>query len=279
MNILSLETWQANITNPAWWGVVLAGAVALSIELLFLLGRLKLRLYRSSEPPKIGYHWLTNLLLLVNAILGSASVWLHSTFPNVAVEAIIFTLQTPLKGVSLQVLERILIIVGFIMCPALFCFGHLQYFKTMILRLSWRRGRGGDEKLLATFSFAKMMLLINLVFFLFIVGQNYRQLNLGFFFKYQLAESNFIAEHYIDPNSVNLQFPAQPKNLVFLNVESLEATYHDLQLTDGTQANLIPELSQLAAEQVNFSPHTGVGGMQHLLLNDWTLAGHISQTS
>jgi phosphoglycerol transferase len=277
----ALATIQYYLTNPTLIGTIVLALFLGSVELLLFLGRLKFRLYRpapETTSPNLKLIVITMTLLLINAILGSAMAWLHHSFPGAAIEAILFTLQTPLKGLTNEIIQRIFIHLGIIAGLASLCLVHLWFFRRQVIQLFWR-GRQ-QERRLATFSFVKAMLTANLILLLFMIGQSYISLRIGFYFKYLFTPSNFIAEHYVDPRTANLQFPQPAKNLVFISVESLEAAYHDLQLTPGGQHfDLMPELTALAQTYTNFSPHTGLGGMQELILNSWTLSAQLGQTA
>lgn len=39
--------------------------------------------------------------------------------------------------------------------------------------------------------------------------------------------STFIDDNYIDPKSVDIQFPEQKRNLIYIYLESMENTYAD----------------------------------------------------
>ena len=39
------------------------------------------------------------------------------------------------------------------------------------------------------------------------------------------TQSDFIEEHYVDPNGVRLSFPEEKQNLIYILLESMEGTY------------------------------------------------------
>ena len=59
-------------------------------------------------------------------------------------------------------------------------------------------------------------------------------------------ESDFIAEHYVNPDNVGLQFPEQKRNLIYIYLESAETTFADRANGGDFEQNVIPELTVLA---------------------------------
>lgn len=93
------------------------------------------------------------------------------------------------------------------------------------------------------------------------------------------AESDFIEDHYVSPDDVELKFPAKKRNLIYIFLESMENTYAQTEAGAPITANYIPELTQLAEEHVNFSHTDGLGGAQSFSGTTWTAASMVAQTS
>ena len=95
----------------------------------------------------------------------------------------------------------------------------------------------------------------------------------------QYHSSNFIEKHYIDPEKVKFTFPQKKKNLIFIQVESLESSFQDKQHGGLLDNNYIPELTKLAEENINFSSSNLVGGAIVLPETGWTMGGLIAETA
>ena len=65
--------------------------------------------------------------------------------------------------------------------------------------------------------------------------------------------STFIADNYVDPRSVEITFPEQKRNLIYIFLESMETTYADTENGGTFEKNVIPELTTLAQENEDFS--------------------------
>jgi len=95
----------------------------------------------------------------------------------------------------------------------------------------------------------------------------------------QYHSSNFIENHYVDPKKVKFTFPQKKKNLIFIQVESLEASFQDREHGGLLDNNYIPELTKLAEENVNFSSSDLIGGAIVLPETGWTMGGLIAETA
>ena len=96
----------------------------------------------------------------------------------------------------------------------------------------------------------------------------------------QFAKSNFIEENYADPKNIDLEFPEQKRNLIYIYLESMETTYADENNGGAFTENYIPELTKLAQENEDFSGETtDLNGGHTVEGTTWTMAGMFAQTS
>lgn len=88
------------------------------------------------------------------------------------------------------------------------------------------------------------------------------------------SDSPFVADNYINPNDVKLEFPEQPRNLIHIYMESYENSYLPRELGGYMSTNLIPELTKLAEEGIVFSnSNYPFGGPLHTSGSGWSVAG------
>ncbi|SHL56508.1 phosphoglycerol transferase [Fibrobacter sp. UWT2] len=64
--------------------------------------------------------------------------------------------------------------------------------------------------------------------------------------------SKFFAENYVNPDSVKITAPEQKKNLILIYLESLETTFSDKEHGGNQDINLIPEITELAQQNLSF---------------------------
>ena len=91
-------------------------------------------------------------------------------------------------------------------------------------------------------------------------------------------ETSIFEEEYVDPDEVEITFPEEKQNLIYIFLESMETTYLSEELGDDGQG-LIPELEELAEENVNFSEDDDVGGFLPVSGTTWTIGAMVGQTA
>ena len=107
----------------------------------------------------------------------------------------------------------------------------------------------------------------------------YDELDVKEYLASQKKESHFIEQNYVDPRTTQITFPEQKRNLIYIFLESMESTYASKEDGGGMDFNCIPELTQLAEENTNFSNTDKLGGGYPAYGGTWTMAGIFSQTS
>ncbi|MBQ2445274.1 MAG: LTA synthase family protein [Oscillospiraceae bacterium] len=93
------------------------------------------------------------------------------------------------------------------------------------------------------------------------------------------THSRIYEEEYRAPADVEITFPEKKRNLIYIYLESMESSFLSKELGGGCEENLIPELYELARENVNFSHNDGVGGFPRTTHATWTSAAMVSQTA
>jgi len=221
---------------------------------------------KSSFFKRNGLKILFLFLLFLGILLFSASIWYTNTFSDVGFDAVIFTIFSPLAGaqpgivygfLKWALLPSVLSLV--ILIPLFFCKfgGKISFFPL-------------SKKIIAIFSGVLSVSLI--VFAAFNVGLPEYIYNVS-------HESNFFEEYYVNPDDVSIKFPEKKRNLIYIFLESMETTYLSKQEGGAMEHNLIPELYELASENINFSHNDDVGGFVPTTGGTWTIAAITSQTA
>lgn len=97
--------------------------------------------------------------------------------------------------------------------------------------------------------------------------------------EYYALSSEFIESHYVDPASVDLTFPDQKKNLIWIYVESMENSFTSKEYGGALHTDLIPNLRHIAEDNVSFSHNSLLGGPQQMYATGWTIGGIMAQTA
>ncbi len=95
----------------------------------------------------------------------------------------------------------------------------------------------------------------------------------------QLYPTSLYEDHYVDPAQAGIQAPEEKRNLVYIMLESMETTYFDAANGGAMDRNLIPELTRLAENNLNFSHTSGVGGFHQTSGASWTIAAMVAHTA
>lgn len=113
------------------------------------------------------------------------------------------------------------------------------------------------------------------------VKQGYDALKIDEYFEEQNTVSTLYEDHYTKTDSSFVQFPKRKKNLIYIYMESMESSFADQQHGGGFDDNLIPNLTKLAQDNVDFTSKnsTVLNGGQVTNNTSWTVAGMVAQTS
>lgn len=121
----------------------------------------------------------------------------------------------------------------------------------------------------------KYSLIILLISIIFALGQ----IGLYTYIANQLRKSELFEEEYVASENVKITFPEEKRNLIYIFLESVETTLADKENGGGWEYSIIPELEQLAKENINFSNTEKLGGAIQVPGTGWTVAGMVAQTS
>lgn len=103
----------------------------------------------------------------------------------------------------------------------------------------------------------------------FIIYENYKK----------PENSSFYTENFINPKTTKILVPDTKRNLITIFVESLETSYISEDNGGIFEQNLIPNLTELAKNNINFSHTEKIGGGVNLEGTSWTVAGLLSKMS
>ena len=91
--------------------------------------------------------------------------------------------------------------------------------------------------------------------------------------------SNFFEKEYVNPTDVEIEFPKEKRNLIYIFLESMESTYTDYEHGGAYPYNYIPNLTGLAKDNINFSNTDNVGGAHMPYDASWTMGGIVAATA
>lgn len=93
------------------------------------------------------------------------------------------------------------------------------------------------------------------------------------------SSTEIFDEYYVDGSDVDITFSNKKRNLIYIFVESLESSNVSKENGGVFKESIIPNLEELALDNINFSNNDKIGGAISSPGTEWTAAGMISQTS
>ena len=225
---------------------------------------------------------------LVVAYLGNfiffATLWLSTKYDQVLLDQFIYQLKSSTVGSNTTLVGSAVFQIGFwpILVTSFEVFlyklftGKLRRVGPKLFRSAERYAKVVAHKA-SKFIIRHLMPLACAALFL---ASTYFVAKLDFF-NYvgnRAADSSFIEQHYVDPADVEITFPEEKRNLIYIFLESLEVTFAEPEAGGPIEENYMPELSQLAEENINFSHDDNLGGAYNYSGATWTAAAMVTQT-
>ena len=208
-----------------------------------------------------------SFIIITIAVLICFSIkWMFDTWTNLSMDELAYHLTTPLEGtnedmiwqyVKVCIVPTVLIMAAI---SALVIFGRKKE------KPYWRVIAGA--------------VVISVLAQTCSVYGAWKKLDIGGYMANQGEVSTFIDDNYVDPRNVEITFPEQKRNLIYIFLESMEDTYADTESGGAFKKNVIPELTTLAQENEDFSgKDTTLNGGYSMPGTTWTMGAMFGQTS
>lgn len=219
---------------------------------------------------------LAEAFLFIGAVSFFASLWYINKVGDVGVEAILITLTAGKSDVDISVILAY-VLNGF--CPAVLFFVLANLFVYIKLKRKIVLYIGKRFKF-QIFPFTKRMAKIISVLIgfslIFVAAVN---IGLPEYILKANSRTLIFENEYISPDQAKITFPEEKRNLIYIFLESVETTYFSKEHGGAMEAEQIPELYNLALENVNFSHNDGIGGFCDVFGSTYTVAAMVSHTS
>lgn len=222
------------------------------------------------------------ILLLLGNILLFLTLWLLQKYDQICLDQCLFQIKTSSSGVNHELAAGAVLYVGGLGISASVIEAFVYLLLSGRLKEKLQRNRRYIEYCATSVCrfFKKRALTLASILFASCIAFFVVQLDvLAYVGTTVYAESDFIEEHYADPETAKLTFPEKKRNLVYIFLESMENTYADTSAGEPIYVNYIPELTALAKENVSFSHNDGLGGAYSYAGTTWTASAMVAQTS
>lgn len=233
---------------------------------------------------------IKNILLFITLLLFFLSVYIKINFEDVSFEQLIYSALTS-KGSSTDVIVKgaVFVLIGTIVSTVLI--NVLYIIKKELIKKLPKRNK---THIYITFKYKLKSLKIDLlefttlkknilfgIFLIVIIIVSMKLIGVDEFLNSQLNSTSIFDDYYVSSKDVDIEFPDDKKNLIYIYVESLEMTNASKENGGALDVTYIPNLEQLALskDNINFSNTEKLGGALTLTGTEWTAAAMISQTA
>ena len=214
-------------------------------------------------------YWVGEILTVfiagLSVLLALSVRWMFATWTNLSMDELVYHLTAPLDGTNTDMIWDYVRVCA---VPTI-----LVIFFLILILIAWRK----KEKV---HLFRGIINLVALVGIIVMLGYTWTELGVGDYLKDQNTESKFIEDEYVDPTDVEVVFPEQNRNLIYFFLESMETTYSDVDDGGAFDENVIPELTEIAQTNEDFSgADPKLNGGYSLAGTTWTMGAMFAQTS
>lgn len=222
---------------------------------------------------------LGTILLCCTILVVSALIWQIVYFNTVDFEQILYNLLSPMDGANTDVFKRF----AWQITPIAIIISVLLV--SILVTLSGKE----DATLLKGAQLRKIVgyirtyyLQINIGLFLIVAAIGFTKIGgVSYVWNHYFDESEIYEKEYVDPKKVNIDFPKDKRNLIYIFCESMENSFMSEEYGGAQEENYIPELTKLMEENTtfyNYSSETPNGAA--VTYNcDWTVAAMTAHTS
>ena len=214
--------------------------------------------------------------VIFSAVWFFTEQWFFDTWSDLYADELLYHLRVSFEGTNSDMvwdyvfgyLSKELIVVA-LMIGALFPFHHL-----------WSKRRS-DRKVELRRVVIIVVLAICVSMTVYATYDFEKRVGVGAYIADEFnGEPDFTNEYYVDPDDVEIDFPTHKRNLVYIYLESCEVTYADKANGGAFERNVIPELTDIAEGNEDFSGKDAkLDGAVSLPGSTWTMGAMFAQSS
>ena len=230
------------------------------------------------EKRKIKNIFLKSITIVVLLIVWF-SLFINYEFHDVSFEQLIFTLTNPAGANYEIVFTGTLFVLGGVIGTIILFQLFIKLWKylklSIVLKFSFK------DKIFKFDVFKVTKLRFIILYLIFVVGSLYASISLIELDDYIKNMNNYTTlfeDHYVDSRTVDVEFPKEKKNLIFIVVESLESGNVSSSNGGIFKDAYTPNLEKLALNNLNFSATDKIGGYNQVSNTSYTMAGLLSLT-
>ena len=229
------------------------------------------------------------IILITFSITLMISVnWLYNSFGNLSLEELFFQIKVPMTGANNDfVFDYMIKALPFIILFSfLYCFIVFKVFKNKKY-YSAKRMKGVKKEKSTNLAIRKKIRVNRVIIgrtlstlIILVIGCTYflNRTQLIDFINREKIDSSLIETEFVDPKNVSLEFPEEKRNLIYIYLESMETTLFSKENGGAYDESIIPELEEIATENISFNGSEEWKGLYSLPGTTWTTGAMVAHT-
>lgn len=210
---------------------------------------------------------ITNIIFIISLLILFVSIYINHFFEGVSFELILYSIVN-FKGTSISVILRGLIFISLIF---IFLFIFIKLIKLLFKKIKIL------DKIFKIIIKIEYILKIFIIIISLIIS--YKLLKIDDFYNMLRNSTSIYEDYYVDPRKVEIKFPKDKQNLIYIYLESMEMTGASKKNGGFVSRSYIPNLESLALNNINFSNTSNLGGAISIYGTNYTSSSLVAQTS
>lgn len=221
------------------------------------------------------------LLLFLLLLLTFSLIWTKNNFGNIGFEEIVFHLNMPIEGASEG-------IIGDYIRKALLPASYVPLIGLIIVILPVKNiyqlnfkynQKNWNIQVFPIKFYVIPVVLVTIIWCGILVWDANKAFAFCDYMKNQFTQSQIIKKEYISPEKVKITFPEKKRNLIWIYIESGETSAQNRENGGVFEENYIPEMTEIAKENISFSQSELIEGASVAPGNSWTIGALVGQTA
>lgn len=218
------------------------------------------------------------IVLFISTAIATFAIYLDNNIYNASFDQYIYSLIKVSGMNGTKVVSVVLIILyGFLLfslLSAIFILPTINLGRKVSINI--KKNKENREVVILPIKnikrYSRILLALSIIYLGMTVG----------FFDYAfngLRDSDLFENSYVEPASVEIKFPEEKQNLIYIFMESTEMTNVSKDNGGVFDISITPNLEELALNNINFSNTNLLGGALESYGTSWTVAAMIAQTA
>ena len=211
--------------------------------------------------------------------------WVKATYGGLTVDETLFHLTVPIEGTETSILKSfytkalypsIWMVIPIIIL-LFFIFDYFRRYKSTFIDFTVFKKKISIK--IHTIVLALLLFAGSFYLMWSNIDKCLTKLKIYDYLEAHKVDNPFIQDNYVETSEVELTFPKKKRNLIYIFLESFESSYFSSSYGGDEYYNLLDGMTDLTAENINFSNTDKFGGALQVAGVGWTSGGLVAQTS